>query len=81
MRVLTKEQPDDGKTVITVETEVKCGLLWLKKRKVETSYEAQEESPTYWLKLPNRELIDNRLSSQLDAWNKYYKVGYSLSEK
>ena len=57
----------DGKTVITTS---KKFLFWY----AITQYEAQKESPKgywEWLKLPNKDLVPDFISFQLDAWNKY----------
>ncbi len=55
------------KTVIT--TKERRFLLWTKERK----FEAQREYPTgywEWLELPNRRLVCDATSFQLDAWNR-----------
>lgn len=65
MKMISKEVIND-KTVITVETR---GLLGRKQR----SFEAQREIPKGywdWLELPNRKLVPDGLSFQLDAWNR-----------
>ncbi len=57
----------NGKVVIL--TEEKYCLFWKKKKR----FEAQREiCPGYWewLELPDRILVDDRQSFQLDAWRK-----------
>ena len=65
MKMISKEVID-GKTVLTTETK---GFF----RKKIQQFEAQREYPKGywdWLELPNREMINDVLSFQLDAWNK-----------
>ena len=54
----------DGKLVLTVTSK----FLWWERV---SRYEATEESPKgywNWLKLPNRTLVSDSVSFQLDAW-------------
>lgn len=63
---MLKKEVINGKTVITVEQE------WFV-FKIVNQFEAQEEMPKgywEWLKLPNRSLVEDSLSFQLDAWNR-----------
>ena len=61
----TKIETSNGKTIITTET--KRLILKPKVR----SFIATEEYPTgywNWLELPDKTLVGDRLSFQLDAW-------------
>lgn len=65
MKMILKEVID-GKTVITTEYKI---LFW----KIQRRFEAQRERPKGywdWLELPDRRIITDALSFQLDAWNK-----------
>lgn len=65
MRFEHKEEIN-GKVVITTS---KRFLFW----HIITQYEAQREFPSGywdWLQLPNRNLVNDSTSFQLDAWNK-----------
>ncbi|MDK2848777.1 MAG: hypothetical protein PWP34_2130 [Desulfuromonadales bacterium] len=56
----------NGKTIITTS---KRFLFW----HIITKYEAQKEFPKgywEWLRLPNRNLVPDAVSFQLDAWNR-----------
>ena len=56
----------DGKTVVTTSTRF---LFW----HIITQYEAQERichGYWTWLKLPNRDIVSDFQSFQLDAWNR-----------
>ena len=56
----------NGKTIITTSNRF---LFW----HIITEYEAQREFPKgywEWLRLPNRDLVPDIISFQLDAWNR-----------
>ena len=56
----------NGKTTMTTSKQF---LFW----NITTQYEAQKESPKgywEWLKLPERHIVPDYISFQLDAWNR-----------
>ena len=67
---MTKREVVNGKIIITTERK----FLWFK---IIEQFEALEKEfpPGYWqwLKLPDRTLVNDSLSFQLDVWNKIYK--------
>jgi hypothetical protein len=65
MEMVDKETLD-GKTVIVTSTR---GLF---RREIRRFEEQRKLTPSFseWLELPNRKLVPDRLSFQLDAWNR-----------
>lgn len=64
---MDRKETIDGKTVIT--TSQSFFIYWNKIR----MFEAQREWPSGywdWLELPNRTIVPDALSFQLDAWNR-----------
>lgn len=66
-----KREIKDGNIILTVEDELFFGLI-----KKQTQYIGTREFPKGywdWRLLPNKTLIGDRMSFQLDAWNKDFE--------
>jgi hypothetical protein len=73
MKVISKEQDPQGKTILVCEQ--RLFFFWKRTQK----FLATREFPKgywEWLRFPNmNKLWNDKLSFQLDAWNKIYKIG------
>jgi hypothetical protein len=68
MKVIKKETNEKGHIILTCEKSVLFGLI-----KKEVQFIATEEIASgywNWRKLPNKTLVYDRLSLQLDSWCK-----------
>jgi hypothetical protein len=68
MKAIKKETNENGNIILTCETSVLFGLI-----KKEVQFIATEEYPRgywNWRKLPNKTLVYDSLSFQLDSWCK-----------
>lgn len=66
MKAIKKETNEKGNIILTCETTLLFGLINLK-----TKYIATKEYPRgywNWAKLPNKTLVNDMLSFQLDSW-------------
>ena len=66
MRLKSKTTDDNGRDILVCEDRV---LFWRRERR----FVAQSEYPRgywAWLELPNKRIVPDILSFQLDAWNK-----------
>jgi len=71
MRAIRKEKNEKGHIILTCEDEVKN--FWGKKKTITTQYIATKEYPKGywdWRLLPDKTLIGDRMSFQLDSWCK-----------
>ena len=68
MKAIKKETNEKGNIILTCETSGLFGLI-----KKEVQFIATEENPKgywNWRKLPNKTLVYDNLSFQLDSWCK-----------
>ena len=68
MKAIKKETNENGNIILTCETSFLFGLI-----KKEVQFIATEEYPKgywNWRKLPNKTLVHDNLSFQLDSWCK-----------
>jgi hypothetical protein len=64
MKVIAKETDEKGKTILTIEQ----GIFKTKIKYMATSRIAGQFFT--WVKLPNKTLVPDKLSFQLDEWKK-----------
>jgi hypothetical protein len=71
MRIIKKQEYQDGSIIITCEKSLFFGLF-----KTTNRFVATEEYPKgywNWATYPNRDIVGGRLSFQLDRWCKDFK--------
>ncbi len=73
MRV-TNILKENGKGMMTIETETQRSFLGIKLKPTKRTFIANKEYPKgywNWVELPNKTLVGDRLSFQLDEWLKF----------